>query len=892
VTRWPATAAHVDHHDAVVISPSAPWPFVGRQRELRAAVDELLDPASAGVLVVGPAGVGKTRLLDEITNELTTRGRLWNRCVGAASTQPIPYAAIAHLVPKEALTGEGPPDPNHVFNAIRRKVRQALPNGPRFVMVIDDIPLLDTASLTLCAQLANAGVAAVLATVRLGQALPPALRALESTQPIARIEVAPFDVDGVIELLEAVQGGTVDRRTSRALWSASQGNLLYLRELVLGALASGAVASERGHWRLVAPLRATSKLVEAVTERLDGLPAPGRELAELLALAEPLRVEDLDDAGFGDAALLLDGAGLVTSADVEGTTVVRLAHPLYGEVLRSQLTPLRQRALLLRAAGAVSAARRPEDTLRVATWLVTAKAPVDPAVLRDAARRARAANDFGLTERLARVAAEHDPDIDVLILLSEALHEFGRIDEADRVLEQAAGRVDGDADRLRVAVLRHRVRLWGSSDAAASLAVLREAASQMAPGPHRSLVHVAIANTIAFDHECGAALDALSPDEWAEPHLAGLGAFSRSVVLARLGDPVAAADVAAAAQTGSVPDRHDREMHPALLILAEGLARGESGDLDGADAVVTLAYEAVAQQHIPQLHAWLTLQLGRIALHRGHPGTAKRWFAEALASATETAFAPGRRMALTGLAACAGHVGDVHAAATLLAELDNLAPDIGFLAPEVELGRAWALVALGRTTDAVAALRAGAARAAATGDAMLRHELLYEAARIGGADSALRAELAETTVTGDLAAARGAFVDGVVTGSRESLAAAEAMFASMGADLPAAEAAAALAVELQRVRRPREAAAATGRSAGHQRRCEGASTPMLLRRADSASLTPREREAALLAARGMATKAIARDLGVSERTVSNHLQNAYVKLGISTRADLAEALGL
>jgi DNA-binding NarL/FixJ family response regulator len=37
---------------------------------------------------------------------------------------------------------------------------------------------------------------------------------------------------------------------------------------------------------------------------------------------------------------------------------------------------------------------------------------------------------------------------------------------------------------------------------------------------------------------------------------------------------------------------------------------------------------------------------------------------------------------------------------------------------------------------------------------------------------------------------------------------------------------------------------------------------------------------------------IARELGVSERTVSNHLQNAYVKLGISTRADLAVALGI
>jgi DNA-binding NarL/FixJ family response regulator len=57
-------------------------------------------------------------------------------------------------------------------------------------------------------------------------------------------------------------------------------------------------------------------------------------------------------------------------------------------------------------------------------------------------------------------------------------------------------------------------------------------------------------------------------------------------------------------------------------------------------------------------------------------------------------------------------------------------------------------------------------------------------------------------------------------------------------------------------------------------------------------LTPRELETAQLAAKGMASKHIARELGVSERTVSNHLQNAYVKLGISTRADLADALGL
>ena len=883
----------VVHHDPVVISPSAPWPFVGRERELRAAVAELADPASAGVLVVGPAGVGKTRLLDEVAAKLTAQGRLSNRCVGASATQAIPYAAIAHLMPRTAVGDGGLPDPNELFAEIRRRVRTAVPDGERFVMVVDDVALLDHASLTLCSQLVHGGVASLLASVRIGQPLPPALAALERTQPIARIEVGAFDIDGVTEVLEAVQGATVDRRTARALWNASQGNLLYLRELVLGALATGAMTSERGYWRLAGPLTTTSKLVEVVVGRLDGLPPAAHELAEVLALAEPLRFDDIDAAGLGDAALVLDRAGLVHSREVDGDTLVRLGHPLYGEVLRSQLTPLRRRSVLLRAAAAVSSAGRPDDVLRLATWLTAANAPVDPAILRQATLQARAANDFELTERLARAAVEREPDLDMLVLLGEALHEFGRVEEADRVLARAADHVTTDLDRLRVAILHHRVRLWGSSNAAASLEVLRDADAAMAPGRERSLVHVAIANTLAFDDEPAAALDALDPDEWADAAIGGLGAFSRSVVLTRLGDPVTGAEVAAeAAKVLGLVERPDSEMHPALLLLAEGLARGEAGDLDRPDDVVGAAYAAVADQHIPQLQTWLTLQLGRVALHRGHAATARRWFAEALSLSTDTAFVPGRRMALTGLAACAGHVGDVHTSATLLAELDQLAPDIGFLAPEVALGRAWAMVALGRVSDAVTALREGAVAAAASGDAMVRHELLYEAARLGGGDTALRTEVLSVRVTGDLAAARAAFVDGVVTGSRESLAAAEAMFASMGADLPAAEAAAALAVELHRVNRPREAAAASGRSAGHQRRCEGATTPMLGRRAESATLTRREREAAELAAKGMATKTIARQLGVSERTVSNHLQNAYVKLGISNRADLADALGL
>jgi len=55
-------------------------------------------------------------------------------------------------------------------------------------------------------------------------------------------------------------------------------------------------------------------------------------------------------------------------------------------------------------------------------------------------------------------------------------------------------------------------------------------------------------------------------------------------------------------------------------------------------------------------------------------------------------------------------------------------------------------------------------------------------------------------------------------------------------------------------------------------------------------LTARERDIATLAAQGESSRAIAERLFLSLRTVNNHLQNAYSKLGVSSRRQLAEAL--
>ncbi|MGZ4710454.1 MAG: LuxR C-terminal-related transcriptional regulator, partial [Acidimicrobiales bacterium] len=69
----------------------------------------------------------------------------------------------------------------------------------------------------------------------------------------------------------------------------------------------------------------------------------------------------------------------------------------------------------------------------------------------------------------------------------------------------------------------------------------------------------------------------------------------------------------------------------------------------------------------------------------------------------------------------------------------------------------------------------------------------------------------------------------------------------------------------------------------------GASTPMLAL-APAPQLTAREREVSLLASGSATSQAIAAELGISVRTVDNLLSRSYLKLGVSSRDELGDAL--
>ena len=73
-------------------------------------------------------------------------------------------------------------------------------------------------------------------------------------------------------------------------------------------------------------------------------------------------------------------------------------------------------------------------------------------------------------------------------------------------------------------------------------------------------------------------------------------------------------------------------------------------------------------------------------------------------------------------------------------------------------------------------------------------------------------------------------------------------------------------------------------------RAENPVTPSLLAINVRSPLTPSEQQTALLAASGRSNKEIAGELVVSVRTVENHLQRVYEKLGVSGRKELTAAL--
>lgn len=365
----------------------APWPFTGRTDELE-LVRRSVAAGRGGLVVTGPAGCGKTRLLME-----AVRGTDWARAAGTPETRHLPFAAFAHLLPHDVTLHRA----LHLLSGVR-------------LLLVDDAHLLDDASAALVHQLALHGRTRLLVATTDGAPVPGAVSRLWSGELLPRLTLEPLPREETAELLAAAEDTVLEPLTADRLHRLCRGDLRLLRELLTAVRDQGLLVPVQGTgrqaWRGGVPM--TAAVRERTAHVLDRARPGERESLERLAFAEPLPL-GLD--AFDTRTLEgLEADGLVT-VDEAGAT--RLAHPLHGPVLRAAAGRLRARRLArtwdqcapaLEAERTALARRVEQGDVRepvapVGEWLAAEGAPLPP---RYAALRARFARLGG---RLSEAAA-------------------------------------------------------------------------------------------------------------------------------------------------------------------------------------------------------------------------------------------------------------------------------------------------------------------------------------------------------------------------------------------------------------------------------------------------------------------------------------------------------
>jgi class 3 adenylate cyclase/tetratricopeptide (TPR) repeat protein len=319
--------------------------LVDRQGELGrllAAFDRTVATGSQLVTVIGDAGIGKTRLANELVARLEGRARvLTGRCLpygegitfwpvaevlrGAAgiSASDSPAEAldkVSALLPSghaselvvarlAGLFGDDVAQPavQELFWAIRKLLEQLATTRP-VVVLFDDIQWGEQTFLHLLEYLADwAGRAPILvvclARGELLDARPDWTTPRPDTEVIA---LQPLSEDETRQLVEGlVGGGRVDLQAEARISSVAEGNPLFVEEMLRMLADSGELRPQDGQWvldRSVAHVPIPVTIQALMSARLERLEPEQLDVLERAAVVGQV-------FGWGDVATLWDDDG-------------------------------------------------------------------------------------------------------------------------------------------------------------------------------------------------------------------------------------------------------------------------------------------------------------------------------------------------------------------------------------------------------------------------------------------------------------------------------------------------------------------------------------------------------------------------------------------------------
>jgi DNA-binding CsgD family transcriptional regulator len=866
------------------------WPLTGRQEELDFIASVLQTPGQGGVVLAGGMGVGKSRLAREALARAAGTGTETVFIGATRASASIPLAAVAHLVGDDVPTALAPLG---LFREVCRNLAARAGSRP-LLLGVDDAHLLDDGTAALVLHIVTTGTARVLATVRSGELCPDAVTALWKQGHATRLDVGALSATDAVAMAEAHLRGPLSREARLWLMATGGGTPLLVREIVGAALGAGVLRLVEDAWQVDDVAYTSNRLVDVVEEKLGDLAPKDRRVLELVALAEPLELTVLEQLAPAGAVARLERRGLIETRTEPAPVHVRCAHPLYGEIVSSQLGDAAIHALWRELADTLAQEGRRQrgEALRLAVWRLDAGDADDPQLLTEAADEASRRYDYRLAARLADAALAAGGDLEAAMVRAHAAVCLGRPAEAEEVLARWERPPADEATGAAYLFRRSWALFWGLERTAAAHAFLDRAAGWF---PTPSWRHRIVSTRLSYlrDERRYSEVVAVGATLLDEPDVAlpvrRVVAANVALASTMLGRSVDALHLLKA----EIDEQSLSSETPYLgpILRAASLTRLYGGrEWEIVERLFRRLQPMCDGQGSP-FSGICDVVLARVAVERGRIGEALHLLAGGIRR-LDDAGDPYlmRSWALTTLCRAevlAGRAGDAGATLARIHErragrslphndpLELPLAEVQVVAGlgEVSRARSIALEAADREKDSVVGeivlLHAAVACAGTPPKAVLdRMRDLLEAT-----DSEWCRALAGHVIA--RATADGAALDEV-----------GAAFERIGALLHAADAygdAASVHRDAGAVTRARASAAHRDRLLD---RCVGARRDVAPDEW-SARLSDREREVAALAARGLTNAAIADQLYLSVRTVESHIYRACTKLGLTGREQLA-----